>query len=167
MTLLRTLFAAAVALAVLSGCDPQRISELEPGRSTEVDVRDRFGVPDNVWDADGLRTFEYNRQPAGQTNYMIDIGADGRLVAVRQVLKPENFARIQPGMDMAEVRRLLGKPAKVTPFDLKQETHHDWRYLDGPNTAMMFTVVTDRSLRVLRTQTGPDMTAPENVGGGR
>lgn len=161
---------AAMALALLaaSGCDPQRISELEPGRSTEVDVRDRFGVPDNIWDAGGgLRTFEYNRQPAGQRNYMIDIGADGRLVAVRQVLTPENFARIQPGMDMAEVRRLLGKPAKVTPFELKNETHHDWRYLEAPNTAMLFTVVTDRSLRVLRTQSGPDMTAPENAGGGR
>ena len=159
----------AIALAALaaSGCDPQRISELEPGRSTERDVRDRFGVPDPVWDADGLRTFEYNRQPAEQTNYMIDIGADGRLVAVRQVLTPENFARIQSGMDMAEVRRLLGKPAKVTPFDLKNETHHDWRYLDGPHTAMLFTVVTDRSLRVLRTQSGPDMAAPENAGGGR
>ena len=162
------LVAAAFSLLALAACDPQRISELQPGVSTEADVRDRFGIPDNVWDEPGgARTFEYNRQPAGQTNYMIDIGADGRLVAVRQVLKPENFARIQPGMDMAEVRRLLGKPAKVTPFDLKQETHHDWRYLDGPNTAMMFTVVTDRSLRVLRTQTGPDMTAPENAGGGR
>ena len=157
-----------MVLVLLTGCDPQRISELVPGRSTEVDVRDRFGVPDNVWDVGGgVRTFEYNRQPAGQTNYMIDIGADGRLVAVRQVLTPENFARIQVGMDMAEVRRLLGKPAKVTPFDLKQEIHHDWRYLDGPNTAMMFTVVTDRGLRVLRTQSGPDMTAPENAGGGR
>ena len=157
-----------MALVLLAGCDPQRISELVPGRSTEVDVRDRFGVPDNVWDAGGgLRTFEYNRQPAGQTNYMIDIGADSRLVAVRQVLTPENFARIQGGMDMAEVRRLLGKPAKVTPFDLKQEVHHDWRYLDGPNTAMVFTVVTDRGLRVLRTQSGPDMAAPENAGGGR
>ena len=159
--------AALVSLLLVAACDPQRISELREGVSTEADVRDRFGVPDNVWDADGLRTFEYNRQPAGQTNYMIDIGADGRLVAVRQVLTPANFARIQSGMDMAEVRRLLGKPAKVTPFDLKQETHHDWRYLDGPNTAMMFTVITDRSLRVLRTQSGPDMTAPENAGGGR
>jgi len=155
-----------MALALLAGCDPQRISELEPGRSTEVDVRDRFGVPDNVWDAGGgLRTFEYNRQPAGQTNYMIDIGADGRLVAVRQVLAPENFARIQAGMDMAEVRRLLGKPAKVTPYELKQEVHHDWRYLEAPNTALLFTVVTDRSLRVLRTQSGPDMTAPGSSGG--
>ena len=155
-------------LLAASGCDPQRISELEPGRSTEVDVRDRFGVPDHIWDAGGgLRTFEYNRQPAGQRNYMIDIGADGRLVAVRQVLTPENFARIQPGMDMAEVRRLLGKPAKVTPFDLKNETHHDWRYLEAPNSAMLFTVVTDRSLRVLRTQSGPDLAAPENAGGGR
>lgn len=169
MPLSRSLVAAfAVVLTLLAACDAQRISELEPGRSTEVDVRDRFGTPDNVWDTGGgLRTFEYNRQPAGQTNYMIDIGADGRLVAVRQVLTPENFARIQPGMDMAEVRRLLGKPAKVTPFDLKQEIHHDWRYLDGPNTPMVFTVVTERGLRVLRTESGPDPAAPQNAGGGR
>ena len=162
------LVAAAFSLLALVACDPQRISELQPGVSTEADVRDRFGVPDNVWDEPGgARTFEYNRQPAGQVNYMITIGPDGRMTAVRQVLTPENFARIQPGMDMAEVRRLLGKPAKVTPYELKQEIHHDWRYLDGPNTAMMFTVVTDRSLRVLRTQSGPDMAAPENAGGGR
>ena len=162
------LAAAAFSLVALAGCDAQRISELQPGISTEADVRDRFGVPETIWDeADGARTLEYNRQPAGQINYMITVGADGRLVAVRQVLTPENFARIQPGMDMAEVRRLLGKPAKVTPFDRKNETHHDWRYLEAPNTAMLFTVVTDRSLRVLRTQSGPDMTAPENAGGGR
>ena len=57
--------AMAAALLALLGCDPQRISELEEGLSTETDVRDRFGVPDNVWDeGGGARTLEYNRPPA-------------------------------------------------------------------------------------------------------
>lgn len=157
---------AAFSLFALLGCDPQRIRELQPGVATEADVRDRFGAPDNIWDeADGARTFEYNRQPAGQVNYMITLGADGRLVGVRQVLTAENFAHIKPGMDMAQVRRSLGKPAKVTTYRLSGETHHDWRFAELPNIPKMFTVVTRDSSTVLRTQIGPDMDAPENKGG--
>ncbi|MFY3386099.1 outer membrane protein assembly factor BamE [Paracidovorax sp. MALMAid1276] len=161
-----TLAAAAFCLLAATGCDPQRISELQPGVSTEADVRDRFGVPEHVWDEPGgARTFEYNRQPAGQVNYMITLGADGRLTAVQQVLTPENFARVVPGMGMDAVRRMLGKPAKVTPYELKNETHADWRYLQPPNQAQVFTVVYGPDQRVLRTQTGPDPDAPENKGG--
>lgn len=159
---------AAIALAglVSVACDPQRISELEEGLSTEVDVRDRFGVPDNVWDeGGGARTLEYNRQPAGQRNYMITIGPDGKMSALRQVLTPENFARITPGMDLAEVRRRLGKPSKVTPYALSGETHHDWRFLEPPTTAMVFSVVSTDGRTVARTLTIPDMDAPENKGG--
>ncbi len=87
-------------LAILAGCDNQAISELEEGVSTEADVRARFGEPDNVWDAPDGRVFEYNRQPQGQKNYMITIGPDGRMAALRQVLTPQNFAKVQAGMPM-------------------------------------------------------------------
>ena len=157
---------AALALLAAAGCDPQRLSELQPGVSTEADVRDRFGAPEMIWEEPGgARTFEYNRQPAGQVNYMITLGADGRLVGVRQVLTAENFAHITPGMDMAQVRRSLGKPAKVTTYRLSGETHHDWRFAELPNIPKMFTVVTRDGSTVLRTQIGPDMDAPENKGG--
>ena len=156
------LLAAVIGLA---GCDPQRIGELEEGVSTEADVRARFGEPENVWDAPNGRVLEYNRQPQGQKNYMITIGADGRLSALRQVLTPENFARVQPGQRMDEVRRLLGKPAKVTPYEPKKETHVDWRYLEGSNQAKVFTVVHGPDHVVLRTQTGADLDAPEFKGG--
>ena len=158
---------AAIALTALAAvaCDPQRISELEEGLSTEVDVRDRFGVPDNVWDErGGARTFEYNRQPAGQRNYMITIGTDGKMSALRQVLTPENFARITPGMPMEEVRRRLGKPAKVTPYALSGETHHDWRFLEAPSTSKVFTAITTDGRTVERTMVVLDMDAPENGG---
>lgn len=151
------------ALLALGGCDPQRISELEEGVATEADVRARFGAPEKIWDApDGGRTFEYSRQPQGHQNYMITIGADGKMSALRQVLTPQNFAKVQSGMAMEEVRKMLGKPMKVTPFKLKNEVDYDWRYLEPPNTSMVFTVVFDSDYRVLRTMTVPDPEAERN-----
>ena len=168
MTIAKLLGATLLGLALLTGCDAQRISELQSGQSTEADVRDRFGVPENTWpEPGGGHTLEYNRQPAGTENFMITIGADGKLVAVRQVLTQENFARVQHGMGMDEVRRLLGKPAKTTRFDLTGETHVDWRFMQDANTRKVFTVITKGDGKVLRTQFGPDPLASENLGGGR
>ena len=154
----------AVMLGLL-GCDAQKIAELEEGVATEADVRARFGVPEKVWDAadmatvpqagaaasPGARTFEYSRQPQGSANYLITVGPDGKMTALRQVLNPQNFARVQPGMPMEQVRKMLGKPMKVTPFPLARTTHYDWRYIDAPNTPMVFTAVFDADLRVLST----------------
>ena len=165
MRILTQLAAALAATLALVGCDQQRISELEEGLSTEAEVRDRFGVPDHVWDeGGGARTLEYNRQPAGQRNYMITIGPDGKMSALRQVLTPQNFALITPGMDLGEVRRRLGRPAKVTPYALSGETHHDWRFLEPPSERKMFTVISTDGRTVARTQVGPDMDAPEHGG---
>ena len=147
----------------LVACDSQRIAELEEGVSTEADVRARFGEPEKIWDAadmaelplpgavaaPGARTLEYNRQPQGQVNYMITIGADGKMSALRQVLSPQNFAKVLPGMRVEQVRKMLGRPMKVTPYALKQETHYDWRYLNPPSTPRIFTVVFDADLKVL------------------
>lgn len=149
----------------LLACDPQRIRELEEGVSTEADVRERFGAPENIWDGPGgERVFEYNRQPAGHENYMIGIGPDGKMSSLRQVLHPAYFAKVQPGMAMEEVRKLLGKPAKKTPYPLKNEIAWDWRYLQPPNTSMVFTVWFNPDYRVLRTSTQPDPEATENLG---
>ena len=144
------------ALLVFAGCDNQAISELEEGVSTEADVVARFGQPENVWDAPDGRVFEYNRQPQGQKNYMITIGLDGKMRALRQVLSPENFARVQPGMSMEALRKMLGKPAKVTPYPLKRETEWEWRWVQPPNSPMVFTAVMNDDQRVLRSGSSPD-----------
>ena len=142
------------ALLALGACDNQRISELEEGVASEADVKSRFGEPEKIWDAPGGgRTFEYNRQSAGAKNYMITIGPDGKMSALRQVLTKENFAKIQPGMMMEDVRKMLGQPMKVTPYKLSNETHFDWRYMDGVNVAdtRIFTAVFNPDLRVVST----------------
>lgn len=155
----------ALAIVLLAGCDQQRIAQLQPGVSTEQDVRALFGAPDAVWDATGGgHVLEFDRQPAGHENYMIEIGPDGKLDAVRQVLQPQTFAQVQPGMDAQQVRRLLGQPAKTTPYPLKNETAADWRFIGPANAAMVFTVWFDPQGRVLRAAWGPDPDAPEHRG---
>jgi outer membrane protein assembly factor BamE (lipoprotein component of BamABCDE complex) len=152
-----------LAVAALAACDRQRVDELEEGVSTEADVRARFGTPENIWDAPGgERVLEYNRQPSGHQNFMISIAPDGRMTALRQVLNPNSFAKVQPGMMMEEVRKLLGKPMRQTPYPLKNEIAWDWRYMEPPNTSMVFTVWFNSDYRVVRTSNAPDAQAPEH-----
>lgn len=151
----------------LTACDQQRIDTLEEGVATEGDVRLKFGTPENIWDGpEGTKIFEYNRQPAGDQNYMISIGPDGKMSALRQVLTPTNFANINAGMPMEEVRKMLGKPMKITPYELKREIHYDWRYRDGPNDTdrKIFTVVFDPDFRVVTTASAPDKVAQDVEG---
>ena len=150
--------ALAAALLALAGCDRQRIAKLEEGVATEADVKREFGEPLAVFNQpDGSRTFEYARQPEGQTNYFIVIGADGKMSALRQVLKPSEFAKVRPGLDKAEVRKLLGRPAKTQRFDLKpDEEHWDWRWLDGQQ-AKLFSVTFDRDGKVSTSASGDDL----------
>jgi outer membrane protein assembly factor BamE (lipoprotein component of BamABCDE complex) len=138
------------SLLALLGCDPQKIAKLEEGVATEADVRKQFGEPHATYsEADGGKTFEYSRQPEGQVAYMITIGTDGKMSALRQVLKNTEFAKIKPGMDKGDVRRVLGKPAKTAKFDLKpDEEHWDWRWLDG-QVPKVFSVTFDRDGKVM------------------
>ena len=147
----------ALVVALLAGCDAQKIAQLEPGVATEADVRAQFGEPAAVYtETGGGRIFEYPRQPEGQTNYMITIGADGKMSALRQVLTPANFAKIQPGWDQAQVRRVLGKPARTQSYALQQyQETWDWRYADGQE-AKMFSVTFDPDGRVTTTFSQPD-----------
>lgn len=157
--------AASLALA-LWGCDAARIEKLEEGVATEADVRQQFGEPSAVYqEADGGRTLEFTRQPEGATNYMITIGADGRMSALRQVLRPDQFERIQPGMDKGQVRRLLGRPANARTYELQATEDWDWRFQTGGETRL-FVVRFDRDGRVLSTAFEIDPRGTE-AGGGR
>jgi hypothetical protein len=151
-------FAGVLALAglaawaaTLAGCDAERIAKLEEGVATEDDVKRQFGEPAAVvTEGDGSRTFEYPRQPEGWSNYFITIGPDGKMSRLRQVLNENNFAKVQPGMDKAELRRLLGRPAKTQTYALKKEEEWDWRWRTPQQVAMVFTAVLDENGKVVR-----------------
>ena len=145
------------ALAGAVGCDLKKIAELEEGVATEADVRARFGEPAAVYTEEGgARTFEYPRQPEGQVNYMITIGTDGKMSALRQVLKEATFAKVVPGMDKSQLRRLLGRPAKTQMYELKQQEVWDWYFLQENNENKVFSVTLDKNGAVLSTATAAD-----------
>jgi len=141
----------------LLGCDQQRIEQLEEGVATEAKVREQFGEPQATYaEADGGKTFEYSRQPEGQVAYMITIGPDGKMSALRQVLKPADFAKVLPGMEMPQVRRMLGRPATTARYALKpDEEHWEWRWRDGQQ-AKVFTVTFDPQGKVAATAISDD-----------
>ncbi len=158
----KQILAAMMMVLALGACDQAAIDQLEEGVATEADVRAKFGEPEGIWEGvGGERIFEYNRQPSGHRNYMISIAPDGKMTALRQVLTPENFIKVLPGMKMEELRRLLGRPAKVVTYELKRETYWNWRYLDGTQS-MLFSAVLNPDMRVIRTESGIDPESERN-----
>lgn len=150
MSLLCMLFAAIG----LSACDYVNVRELEPGKSTGFEVRDRFGPPQHEWrNGDGSVTWEYSRQPEGAECYMITIGSDNVLREIDQVISEPGLARVERGMNGQEVRRLLGRPASTQFFELKRETVWDWLIERGNTLAdpTYFTVTFNDEGRVTAT----------------
>jgi len=149
---MRTLCTLLLAAGLLTACDPQRIEKLEEGLSTEADVRKQFGEPTLVVErADGSKQLEYPRQPEGWTNYQIEIGADGKMSSLRQLVTPTNFAKVQPGMTQDAVRRLLGRTAKTWNFPTKPEEEiWDWRFQEG-QAKKIFSVTFGAQRQVLST----------------
>ncbi|WP_174464463.1 hypothetical protein [Paraburkholderia ferrariae] len=119
--------------------DALLLKGLTPGVSTLDDVRRQMGKPETerVFD-DGSRRLEYPRGPQGLNTYRVDIGPNGRLVAITQVLTAENFAKIRIGMSEDAVRQLLGKPGQIVAFHLKKETVWSWKWLEGGVTQEAF-----------------------------
>lgn len=132
MKRLLSLFAALAAL--LTGCDTATFYDLKPGQSTRTEVLARMGMPAAEYaNADGGATLEYPTGPSGVHCHMVILGPDGILRGIEQALTEANFARIVPGMEREAVRRILGKPGKVTDYPLKKEEVWDWRYEATPN----------------------------------
>jgi hypothetical protein len=140
--------AALLALAVLpAAC--ANFSAISPGDSAQ-DVEARVGAPGTVWkNADGSEVWEYPMGPSGVQTFMIDIGPDRAVRAVRQVLTEEYFAKVVAGMSREDVRRLLGRPKEVWYFPARDEEVWTWRYLEV--NYRFFNVLFDRTSGTVRT----------------
>jgi len=143
---------ALLALFGLYACDNLVMEQLKPGISSEAEVRALMGEPGLEWkNQDGSRTWEYTRQPEGVVCYMLTLGTDGILRSIEQALTPENLARVQPGMDKEQVRRLLGKPRSMQTFPLKPEEVWDWKVGREMNVDQLFNVHFDLNGQVTGT----------------
>lgn len=129
-----------VVALVLAACDV-RMLDLKPGVSTAGDVTKAMGKHTFEWkEKDGSYTWEFPRGPAGVVTYMVTIGPDNVLKEIRQVLNDATFAKLQPGMNADEVRKLIGRPAQTMKFQNLQEDVWSWKYETGPNEEWNFHV---------------------------
>lgn len=154
------------AILMLAGCDNQGrpveeagLDRLAKGISSESDVRMVMGHPEVVWeDESGRRTLQYPKGPEGARTWSFVIDRDGKLQDYEQILTPENFARVSPGMSKQEVRQLLGKPKSIVQFRLKKEEVWDWKYLDGSATKFFNVHFDIETGKVSRTSTSEPIT---------
>ena len=131
------LLAAATALA---GCASYGGSSIVPGGSTESEVRATMGAPALTFDEGGGKRLVYPRGPLGLETYMADIGPDGRVVSVANVLKDETFYHVLAGMTKDEILRLIGPPGETMAFPRSQTHAWDYRYMDTWGYRAIFSV---------------------------
>lgn len=125
---------AAIAAAILPGCDSVVLQDIRPGVTTAVEVRAKMGNPGFEFrNEDGSVTWEYSRQPAGVHCYMITLGPDQIVRSLDQVLTEANFAKAREGMTRDQIRRLLGRPASSVVFDNLREEVWEWHIEGTPH----------------------------------
>jgi outer membrane protein assembly factor BamE (lipoprotein component of BamABCDE complex) len=154
MKSLVSLLCGLLAVIGLGGCKPYGLAQIQPGVTTDAEVRQWLGEPGMEWrNEDGSVTLEYSGQPAGTQCHMITVGPDRIVRSVEQVLNERNFARIKAGMVREEVQRIIGRPANTQFFALSQERVYNWNVDGGPTITdpVFFTVHFDTSGHVTRT----------------
>ena len=116
----------------------------EPPRpyATEAEAIAARGEPTRRWqNDDGTTTLEYATQPFGDRCLMVQVDQGGKVLRQWDALSEENRAKVEVGMTMAEVDRLLGEHRSVQTFRLSGEEVWDWNvYNDGPGVATLFNV---------------------------
>ena len=149
----------AALVLVLAGCAaPFGISAVQPGMRAD-DVVARMGAPARVVPLpDGGQRLQYTLQPAGQYAWMVDVGADGRVVGARQVLNEGEFQRIVPGQwTGADVEREFGPPARVDRVASWDGPVLTYRWRDIQNADMFYWVYLDPQGIVRRAHPGMEL----------
>ena len=137
-----TAFIAALALA---GCASFSGSSLAPGTS-EAEVRATMGPPAmELADPDGTRLLYYPRGPLGNQTYVAQIGPEGELRGIDNVLNDGTFNAIRPGLTEAQVLRMIGPPREKDYFSNLQQTAWDYKFQDTWGYDSILSVMIDRN----------------------
>jgi hypothetical protein len=157
---LRTVAALAVALVVTGCATPTQL----PTGATRSEVIASLGTPQARHALpDGGERLEYSGDGLQQEAWMVDLGADGRVMSVRQVHTLEEFSRIKPGVDTQDtVRRSLGAPWQVARYRLSGLTAWSYPHMEHNAWYSLMTILFDDNGVVQRVENGPD---PRFLGG--
>ena len=153
MKIVKMAASLAAFAALMAGC---AFAPVQPGMPRDQ-VMASYGRPsDTVPLASGMR-LQYSRQPAGQSAVMVDLDAAGNVTAVREVLKLQEFLRIEPGKwTRDDVLREFGPPARVDRVASWSGDIMNYRWRDSVQD-MLFWVYLDAGNRVQRTGQGIEL----------
>jgi hypothetical protein len=137
--------ALIVVLLVLAGCVSDGRS-LQPGVHDAAAVRADMGAPAEILKAPhGGEIWFYPLGRNARVTYRAELGPDGKLRGVEQVLYEQNFDRIIDGKTTREeLRRLLGPPNREWLALNGWETIWDYRYWWGAQQPWILRVGIDQ-----------------------
>ena len=136
--------AAATAVALLlAGCAAMSLPQAGQTRDA---LMQQWGAPTHVYALpDGASRLEYATGPWGRMTWMVDVGSDGRVRSVRQVLNEAHFAEFATyvkGMTPEQVLLELGRPAERRLAGWGGGAFWSWRY--PTNDCLWFQVGFDK-----------------------
>lgn len=135
-----------LVLAFAAGCASYGGGGLRPGASAEAEVRGVMGPPAlEMRDPDGTRHLYYPRGPLGTQTFVADVGANGTLVGIRQVLDDGTFNAIRPGLTEEDVLRMIGPPREKAYFSNLRQTAWDYKFRDTWGYDSILSVMIDTS----------------------
>jgi|KBSSwiStaDraftv2_1062776.scaffolds.fasta_scaffold177357_2 hypothetical protein len=150
---LRLIGALSLVMATAACTLMRPPASLPPGTSL-VDARQTLGAGDEYPLPNGGTRLSF---PRGKDTYMLDFDAGGRLVQSQQVLTPQTFSTIQPGMAQAEVLTRLGRPAWVFPVGYQKLQVMNYRFGGLEGDCMVFQVsISNATGNVTEAGTGAD-----------
>lgn len=122
------LVASLILLSLLvTGCATSYAPSADIVGLAPQEVIARLGAPfPRPESLQGIRRLEFPRGPYGRHTYIVYFDANGKAERYAQVLDEKNFARITPGMDMQEVRDLIGVSRDT--FLLGRDRGFVWNY---------------------------------------
>ena len=130
---------------LLAACAAYDGHGLRPGASTVDDVRRTMGPPAlELPNPDGSRQLAYPRGPLGTQTFMVEVGRDGVLRAIRPALTDDNYHRITAGQTRDDVLRLIGPPGETMEFPRLGQIAWDYRYQDTWGYVAIFSILFDR-----------------------
>jgi hypothetical protein len=148
--------AALLFAAALAACASLRSAGTLPPGTPIAEARQTLGGASGEYAlAGGGTRLEFRQGSFGRETYMLDFDASGRLVSSRQVLTPQTFATIQPGMTQDDVLVRIGRPAFVFPVGWQHSQVWSYRFggLDGD--CVVFQVSISNATRTV-TEAGPN-----------
>ncbi len=147
------IWATISSALLLVACAAYSGHGLKPGEDRLEDVVRVMGEPAMRWqNADGSVQLAYPRGPMGYHTYMVQIGSDGKLRQIKNVMDRKTFALIHAGMTKDEVLYILGPsfPGWTEYFKARDELVWEWRYCDAWNEAARFHVLFDNTKATVR-----------------